>query len=119
MTDKPEAPGRALLDQIAEDFDNEPDIAFGTMFRSPGLRVGGKIFAFLGHDGQLIVKLPSDRAGEFVDAGTAEKVVMGKRTMREWIAFPAQDNDAATLTLWREVTHEAHRYVDALRHSKD
>lgn len=119
MADKPEAPNRDLLDRIAEDFDGEPDIVFGTMFRSPGLRVGGKIFAFLGHDGRLIVKLPRDRAGEFVDAGTAEKVVMGKRTMREWIAFPAQENDTATLALWHEVAREAHRYVDALRRSED
>ncbi|TDC42198.1 MmcQ/YjbR family DNA-binding protein [Actinomadura sp. KC345] len=84
-------------------------------FRSPGLRVGGKVFAFLGFDGELIVKLPSDRANAFVDAGTAEKVVMGERTMREWIAFPALDDRAATLTQWREVAREAHRYVDALR----
>ncbi|WP_188194324.1 hypothetical protein [Nonomuraea sp. SYSU D8015] len=117
MTDRPEALNLDLLDRVADDFEDEPDVVMGTMFRSPGLRAGGKIFAFLGQEGQLIVKLPSDRAGEFVDAGTAEKVVMGKRTMREWIAIPAQDDRAATLALWRGAAQEAHRYVDALRRS--
>jgi hypothetical protein len=106
---------RELLEQVAEDYQGDPDVAMGTMFRSPGLRVGGKIFAFLGHRGELIVKLPSDRVGDFVEAGAAEKVVMGKRTMREWISFPLQDDRAATLVLWREVAREAHRYVDSLQ----
>ena len=44
-------------------------------------------------------------------------MTMGKRTMREWIAFPASDGDTATLALWRQVAHDAHRYVEALRRS--
>lgn len=115
MTEPPEAPDRDLLDELAEDFHGNPDVEVGTMFRSPGLRVGGKIFAFLGHQRQLIAKLPKDRADALVAAGTAENVVMGARTMREWIAFPAQDDRAATLVLWREVAREAFRYVDSLR----
>ncbi|WUI00014.1 hypothetical protein OHR68_42120 [Spirillospora sp. NBC_00431] len=115
MADRREALNRDLLDQVAEGFTGERDVAVGTMFRSPGLRVGDKIFAFLGHHGQLIVKLPSDRADEYVEAGTAEKVVMGKRTMREWIAFPATKDRVATLELWRNAAHEAHQYVDSLR----
>jgi hypothetical protein len=115
MTERPSTPDRELLDRIAEDFDHEPDVVLGTMFRSPGLRVGGKVFAFLGHHGQLIVKLPSGRANQLVDEGTAEHVVMGQRRMREWIAFPSQDDRTATLTLWRRVAQEAHHYVDHLR----
>ncbi|MFC6879446.1 MULTISPECIES: MmcQ/YjbR family DNA-binding protein [Actinomadura] len=115
MTGRPDTPNQDLLDRIAEDFNDEPDVAMGTMFRSPGLRVGGKVFAFLGHDGELIVKLPQDRARRLVDAGTAEHVTMGTRTMREWIAFPAQENDTATLALWRNIAHDAHQYVDSLR----
>jgi hypothetical protein len=105
---------RELLDRVAEDFHHEPGVVLGTMFRSPGLRVGRKIFAFLGSQGQLIVKLPNDRAGQFVDAGIAERVVMGKRTMREWVAFPNGEDRTATLALWREVAREAHRYVHSL-----
>ncbi|MFI6510326.1 hypothetical protein ACIBCT_22205 [Streptosporangium sp. NPDC050855] len=108
---------RGLLEEIAADFGDEPDVVLGTMFRSPGLRTGDKIFAFLGHGGELIVKLPRDRARGYVDAGSAEPVTMGKRTMREWVAFPAQESDAATLALWRDVARDARRYVDALRRS--
>lgn len=115
MAGEREAPNRDLLDRIAEDFSDDPDVAMGTMFRSPGLRTADKIFAFLGHDGRLIVKLPRDRAGEFVDAGTAEPVVMGNRTMREWVAVPARADRAATLALWRNVAREAHQYVSASR----
>lgn len=117
MTNRREARNHDLLERIAEDFDGDPDGDVGTMFRSPGLRVGGKVFAFLSHEGELIVKLPRDRATELVDEGTAEKVVMGKRTMREWIAIPARTDRVATLALWREAAREAHRYVDALRRS--
>jgi hypothetical protein len=117
MSDRRQASNRDLLDRIAEDFNHEPDVIIGTMFRSPGLRVGKKIFAFLGHHGQLIVKLPSDRARQFVDAGAAEQVVMGNRTMREWVAFPVREDRAATLTLWRNVAQEAHQYVDSLQQS--
>ncbi|MGI5171530.1 hypothetical protein ACQEU3_45020 [Spirillospora sp. CA-253888] len=115
MPDRPAALNRDLLERVADDFDGAPDVVMGTMFRSPGLRVGDKIFAFLGRDGRLIVKLPRERADAFVGAGTAEQVVMGERRMREWFAFPAQDDRAATLALWRDVAREAHRYVDALR----
>jgi len=115
MADKKEPPNLDLLERISADFKDEPGVVMGTMFRSPGLRVGDKIFAFLGFEGRLIVKLPRDRAVELVDAGTAEEVVMGKRRMREWIAFPPQEDRTATLSLWRDMAQEAHKYVDSLR----
>ncbi|GIH81091.1 hypothetical protein [Planobispora longispora] len=106
-----------LLEEIAADFGHEPDVVLGTMFRNPGLRTGDKIFVFLGHGGRLIAKLPRDRARRLVDAGIAEQVTMGERTMREWVAFPARESDTATLALWRNVARDAHRYVDSLRRS--
>ncbi|MGR6919165.1 hypothetical protein ACU635_33375 [[Actinomadura] parvosata] len=117
MADARDTPHRELLDEVAEDFSNDPDVALATMFRSPGLRAGGKIFAFLGHHGELIVKLPQDQARRLLDAGTADPVTMGTRTMREWVAFPAQQSDTATLALWRRVAHDAYRYVGSLRRS--
>ncbi|MEU4539835.1 hypothetical protein AB0G15_33800 [Streptosporangium sp. NPDC023825] len=117
MADGRDTPHRDLLRKVAEDFGDDPDVAMATMFRSPGLRTGGKIFAFLGRRGELIVKLPRDQARRLLDAGTAEHVTMGTRTMREWVAFPARDGDTATLALWRNMAHDAHRYVDSLRRS--
>lgn len=104
-----EAPNSDLLDRIAEDFRGDEHVAMGTMFRSPGLRVRDQIFVFLSRRGQLIAKLPSDRAAELVDAGTAEPMVMGGRTMREWVAFPPELGLAA----WRDAAREAHRHVSA------
>jgi len=69
----------------------------------------------IGNRGELIVKLPRDRAAQLVDAGTAEHVVMGKRTMREWVELPARADTASTLSLWKPLAKEAHHYVDTLR----
>jgi hypothetical protein len=107
----PDTPNGDLFDRLAEDFTGDGDVVMGTMFRSPGLRVRGKIFAFLGHRGGLIVKVPGDRIGELVAAGTGEQVVMGRRTMREWIEVPAGADRTATLALWRDLAREAHQYV--------
>ena len=79
-----------------------------------GYSPDGKVFAFLGHDGGLIVKLPEDRARLLVDEGTAERVTMGTRSMREWVAFPAQADEAATLALWQRMARQARTYVDSL-----
>ncbi|MGF7121880.1 hypothetical protein AB4Z09_27940 [Rhodococcus sp. TAF43] len=111
----PADPARALLDELAADFLREPAVEFGTMFRSPGLRVDGKIFAFLGRDRRLIVKLPRPRAEEILRAGAAQEVTMGKRTMKEWVAFPVDDDDLdGTLTTWRHAAREAHDFVVGL-----
>jgi TfoX/Sxy family transcriptional regulator of competence genes len=115
MTDGRDVPNRDLLDAIAADFEDDQEVTMGTMFRSPGLRVGGKIFAFLGYDGELIVKLPGDRVRELVDDGAAEQVTMGKRTMREWVTLPVPADRTARLSSWRSLAHEAHQYVDSLR----
>ncbi|NUR86272.1 MAG: MmcQ/YjbR family DNA-binding protein [Nonomuraea sp.] len=106
-------PDQDLLAELAADFGEE--VVFGTMFRSPGLRVGGKIFAFLGSGGVLIVKLPRERALALVSSGGAAMVTMGKRTMREWVSVPAGEDEEETLAAWRGLVHEAHDYVDALR----
>lgn len=84
-------------------------IAIGTMFRSPGL--GNKIVAFLGNHDRLIVKLPRDRAAALVNDGTAETVTMGSRTMREWVAIPANPMPEKTRDTWTDLTGEAMRYV--------
>lgn len=106
---------RDLLDELAADFLREPDVEFGTMFRSPGLRVSGRIFAFLGHGNRLIVKLPRQRAQEVVAAGTAHDVTMGRRTMKEWVSFALDDDDLdGTLATWRDAAREAHDFVSGL-----
>ena len=41
------------------------------MFGSEGLRIRGKVFAFIASGGELLVKVPEARADELVAAGTA------------------------------------------------
>jgi TfoX/Sxy family transcriptional regulator of competence genes len=104
-----------LLEAFGRRFSDDPLVESGTMFRSPGLRVGGKIFAFLGRDHRLIVKVPRQRATTAVASGAAEPVTMGRRTMKEWVAFPAvADDPSATEQLWRSVVDEAYAYVKSL-----
>jgi TfoX/Sxy family transcriptional regulator of competence genes len=108
-------PALALLNEIAADYGGEPEVKLGTMFASPGLRVNGKIFAFLGRDRRLIVKVPGRRAQESLETGAAQAVTMGKRTMKEWIALPLNEDDAdGTLATWRLAAREAHDYVTSL-----
>ncbi|WAP51704.1 hypothetical protein OL239_18500 [Arthrobacter sp. ATA002] len=101
----------ALLHDVAAALQPDGPVTVGTMFRSPGLRTGGEIVAFLGSDDTFIVKLPRDRAAGLVRAGTAEPVTMGKRTMREWIVIPAAGSPAATRVVWTGFAREALLYV--------
>jgi hypothetical protein len=100
-----------LLSEIAAQLDHHGPLEIGTMFRSPGIRAGGKIVAFLGHDDRLIAKLPRQRAVELVERGDAGEVTMGKRTMREWIGIPAAEDRAATAARWLPLVQEALGYV--------
>ena len=83
------------------------------MFGSSGLRTNGKIFAFVGTAGELVVKVPSDQASELVAEG-ATRVRIGRNPAREWIGVPAQP-DADRTDLWRDLLDDAYRYVTELQ----
>jgi hypothetical protein len=100
-----------LLREIAAQLHHDGPLEIGTMFRSPGIRAGGKIVAFLGHGDRLIAKLPRPRAVELIQRGDAAEVTMGKRTMREWIEIPAAEDRATTTARWLPVVQEALDYV--------
>jgi hypothetical protein len=75
-----------LFEGIAARLLTDPAISRGTGFGStPGLRVGGKIFAMLVR-GDLVVKLPRQRVDELVAAGAAERFDPRHdgRLMKEW-----------------------------------
>lgn len=107
----PSAPGIEVLHELARALEHDAPITIGTMFRSPGIRVGDKIVAFLGHGSRLIVKLPRARAVELLKAGAAQPVTMGTRTMREWVAVPEGDDPEATLTTWLPIAKESLAFV--------
>ena len=78
----------------------------GPMFSTVGWRVGGRVFAFVGGGGDLIVKLPAERvsAVEASDRGT--RMTVGTRAMREWLGVPLDRSDD-----WADLVVESHAFV--------
>jgi hypothetical protein len=50
--------------------------------------IDNKIFAFTRADESGALKLPEARIAELVNDGEIRHLVMGKRTMREWVIVP-------------------------------
>lgn len=89
----------------------DTDVEVGTMFRSPGLRVDGKILAFLGFDGELIVKLPRTRGLELIADGAAGPVTMGTRSIKEWFELSAVGSPPQAYEIWLPLVCEAMEFV--------
>jgi TfoX/Sxy family transcriptional regulator of competence genes len=82
------------------------DVTPGKMFGSEGLRTGRKFFAIWWH-GQLVVKLPTDRLRELVEAGDGQPFEpMEGRRMNGWILLA----DSAD---WSQLVEEAGSFVAA------
>lgn len=108
----PHGDGDALFAALAAEHLGDPEVTVGRMLRAEGLKVHGKVFAFT-WAGELMVKVPADRAAEEVAAGGAQPVETAPgRVMREWIAVaaPAGGGDER----WRALMDEARAYVAAL-----
>ncbi len=99
-----------VLAELAEPYLATPDVDWGRMFSTVGLRVRGKIFGLVNHQGNLMVKIPEARADELVAAGTLQKVTMRGREMREWVALDYDAGDAA----WADLLAEAYGYLDEI-----
>lgn len=100
-----------ILHAVAEQLGTNDGVEIGTMFRSPGLRTGTKISAFLGASDHLIVKLPRERVIGLVEDEQAEPVTMGTRTMREWVAIHPGADHESTLATWTALAREALHFV--------
>lgn len=106
MTD---ATARALFDPIADAYLSRADVDMGPMFGSEGLRIRGKVFAFVGHRGYLIAKLPAERVTELEASGVAQRMVIRERMLREWVIVGVEHGD-----LWRPIVDEAFTFVDGI-----
>jgi hypothetical protein len=99
-----------IFDPIAQDHLALPDIDIGPLFGTEGLRVRGKVYAFVEHVGGLVAKVPEARADELVASGGAERMRMRDRDMREWVTVrPDAGPDR-----WRALMDEARAFVDSI-----
>ncbi|MCJ1671982.1 hypothetical protein MT355_01785 [Rathayibacter sp. VKM Ac-2929] len=103
---------RQLLEDLIEHAALD-DVDIATMFGSPAIRHRGRIVCFLGADDRLIVKLTRPDTFELVERGDADPVVMGRRTLREWVSVPRESPDTAALERWRPLVVAALGYARA------
>ena len=107
MADVASGEAEERFEHVTRRFISEPTVSRGTGFgSSPGLRVGGKIFAMLAGGG-LVVKLPKDRVDQLVASDLAARFDPGHgRVMKEWVTVPV--DQAAD---WDQLAADAFAYV--------
>ena len=105
-SDTPADAAAATFAGLASRLRGVPGVEERTAFRSPGLTVGGKIFAML-VGGELVVKLPADRCADLVAAGGARPFTSGRRRMREWVVLEGDPEPAR----WDALVDEALAFV--------
>nr|WP_261742738.1 TfoX/Sxy family protein [Microbacterium testaceum] len=104
------ARGREVFDPIAARACALPGVDIGRMFGAEGLRIRGKVFAFVVHNGSLVVKLHERRVGELIGEGVGAPMVMRGRPMREWAEIPPD----AVADRWMQLIDEARVFVDSI-----
>ncbi len=103
------AQAHSIFDPLIAGYLSRPDVDIGPMFGSEGVRVRGKVFAFVGHRGAMVLKLPAARVDELDGADGLERMVIRERVMREWIIVPATAAEQ-----WEPLLAEAFAYVDEI-----
>ena len=108
----PEALARAhdTFDPIVQEHLALPETDIGRMFGTEGLRVRGKVYAFLTSHGVLVVKLPSARIDELVADGAAERMRMRGNPLREWADLDVRRGTAG----WGDIIREARSFVASI-----
>ena len=97
----------AAFERVAGAFARDRRVTRGGKgFGSTGVKVDGKLFAFVSSRGQYVVKLPKPRVSELVSAGVGELFDPGHgRLMREWIALDGNEKR------WLGLAKEARAFV--------
>jgi hypothetical protein len=96
--------GQERLDRIVVDRLSGEPVDQGPMFSTTGWRHGGKVFAFVGASGELMIKLPEARVRALVDSAAGEPMTIRERTMREWVRIPPEGD-------WEPLVVEAHAFL--------
>ncbi|MGO4784357.1 hypothetical protein [Cryobacterium sp. W22_MBD10_FK3] len=105
--------GVSALSALVAKLPAHPPVTHGRMFNGDGVKVHGKMFAFIGRNGDLVAKLPHDRVRDLVARRSGDPVVMGVRTMREWVRLSAEAEAEAEAGAgaWSEVLFEAYSFA--------
>jgi hypothetical protein len=101
--------GERLFRKVAARYVADPSVTEGTGFGSrPGLRLGTKVFAMLGGNGELVVKLPKERVDAIVASGAGARFDPRRdgRLMKEWVTVPASRGRQ-----WGRLVGEAFEFV--------
>lgn len=88
---------RIVADELLHDADLDVELT------PDGLRVRGKLFAFL-EGSELVVELPAERAEDLRTRGVAVAFTGGRHSNRNWVKV-------SDLELWSELAREAHEFV--------
>ena len=99
-----------LFDDVAKSFVSDPKISQSKMFGSPGLKINGKVFAFL-MKGKLILKLPKEEVDELIAANGGKPFghmfAPGNfRPMKEWVEVLSDDEK-----VWLKLAMKARDFV--------
>jgi hypothetical protein len=94
---------RDLYDELTDDLLYDPAIGRATMMGYPCVRLAGRFLAsYDDRSACLVVKLPSERVTELVDAGIGDPFAPAGKVFREWVAISTPDRD-----LWSGLLAEA------------
>jgi len=61
-----------------------PGVVLTRKLNSTNFTIARKVFAFTKGDA-VVLKLPQESVRRLVDNGTATRLIMGKRVMKEWV----------------------------------
>jgi TfoX/Sxy family transcriptional regulator of competence genes len=97
--------------ELTDQWQGRPGVDLRRMMSSPGLTVNGSIFSMLTR-GELVVKLPAERATAMYEAGTGVpfQPMASRAPMRQWVVLQGEPDPQA----WHDVAEEAHAYVASL-----
>ena len=95
------------FERIVRAFARDGDVTRGGKgFGATGLKVDGKLFAFVSSKGQFVAKLPRERVDALVRAGAGEYFDPGHgRRMKDWLALAGSESE------WLGLAKEAKQFV--------
>jgi hypothetical protein len=102
--------GEELFEAILNEYHGKISVSQMKMFGSVGLKVNGKVFAFL-MKGKLVLKLPKGRVSDIIASKKGAYFDPGHgRISKEWVAIvPSTKNE------WINLTKEAEEFVVSIK----